>query len=104
MHAVTGPYAHEIFEKCLGFSPGTVMNGIPLPDFGGGHPDPNLVYAKGLYDLLMSDHAPDLGAASDGDRDHNLIIDRKHYITPSASLAIMAAHAPLIKGYRERVF
>ncbi len=103
MHAVTGPYAHEIFEKCLGFSEGTVVNGIPLPDFGGGHPDPNLVYAKALYDLLMSEKGPDLGAASDGDGDRNLIIGRGQFVSPSDSLAIMAEHAHLIKGYRKGV-
>ncbi|MET3560706.1 phosphoglucomutase [Bartonella japonica] len=103
LHAVTGPYAHEIFEKCLGFSEGTVVNGTPLPDFGGGHPDPNLVYAKGLYDLLMSDQGPDLGAASDGDGDRNFIIGRKQFITPSDSLAIMVEHAHLIKGYRQGI-
>ncbi|WP_375626415.1 alpha-D-glucose phosphate-specific phosphoglucomutase [Bartonella sp. MU37NMGALS] len=103
MHAVTGPYAHEIFEKCLGFSEGTVVNGIPLPDFGGGHPDPNLVYAKALYDLLMSEQGPDLGAASDGDGDRNLIIGRGQFVSPSDSLAIMAEHAHLIKGYRKGV-
>ncbi|WP_375650883.1 alpha-D-glucose phosphate-specific phosphoglucomutase [Bartonella sp. OT172YNZD] len=103
MHAVTGPYAHEIFEKCLGFSEGTVVNGIPLPDFGGGHPDPNLVYGKALYDLLMSEQGPDLGAASDGDGDRNLIIGRQQFVSPSDSLAIMAEHAYLIKGYRKGV-
>ncbi len=103
MHAVTGPYAHEIFEKCLGFSEGTVVNGIPLPDFGGSHPDPNLVYAKALYDLLMSEQGPDLGAASDGDGDRNLIIGRGQFVSPSDSLAIMAEHAHLIKGYQKGV-
>ncbi|WP_208434397.1 alpha-D-glucose phosphate-specific phosphoglucomutase [Bartonella taylorii] len=103
MHAVTGPYAREIFEKCLGFSEGTVVNGVPLPDFGGGHPDPNLVYAKALYDLLMSDQAPDLGAASDGDGDRNLIIGRRQFVTSSDSLAIMVEHAHLIKGYRQGI-
>ncbi|KEC54061.1 alpha-D-glucose phosphate-specific phosphoglucomutase [Bartonella koehlerae] len=103
MHAVTGPYAHEIFEKCLGFSEGTVVNGIPLPDFGGDHPDPNLLYAKALYDLLMSDQGPDLGAASDGDGDRNLILGHGQFVTPSDSLAIMADHAHLIKGYRQRI-
>ncbi|WP_375682394.1 alpha-D-glucose phosphate-specific phosphoglucomutase, partial [Bartonella sp. AP40SXNS] len=103
MHAVTGPYAREIFEKCLGFSEGTVVNGVPLPDFGGGHPDPNLVYAKPLYDLLMSDKAPDLGAASDGDGDRNLVIGRRQFVTPSDSLALMAEHAHLIKGYRQGI-
>ncbi|WP_039760522.1 alpha-D-glucose phosphate-specific phosphoglucomutase [Bartonella queenslandensis] len=103
MHAVTGPYAHEIFEKCLGFSKGTVVNGTPLPDFGGTHPDPNLVYAKALYDLLMSEQGPDLGAASDGDGDRNLIIGRQQFVSPSDSLAIMAEYAHLIKGYRQGV-
>lgn len=103
MHAVTGPYAHEIFEKCLGFSEGTVVNGTPLPDFGGGHPDPNLVYAKALYDLLMSEQGPDLGAASDGDGDRNLIIGRQQFVSPSDSLAIMAEYAHLIKGYQKGV-
>ncbi|AGF74917.1 phosphoglucomutase [Bartonella australis AUST/NH1] len=103
MHAVTGPYAQEIFEKHLGFPQGTVINSVPLPDFGGGHPDPNLVYAKDLYRLLMSDRGPDLGAASDGDGDRNLIIGRKQFVTPSDSLAIMTAHAPLIKGYRQGI-
>ncbi|CAF26546.1 alpha-D-glucose phosphate-specific phosphoglucomutase [Bartonella quintana] len=103
MHAVTGPYAHEIFEKCLGFSEGTVVNGVPLPDFGGKPPDPNLVHAKDLYDLLMSDQGPDLGAASDGDGDRNLIIGRKQFVTSSDSLAIMADHAHLIKGYRQGI-
>eukprot|EP01036_Dinobryon_divergens_P045203 gene45203-60372_t len=77
MHAVTGPYAHRILEEILGAPNGTVVNGTPLPDFGGGHPDPNLVYAKDLYDLLMGPDAPDFGAASDGDGDRNLIIGRK---------------------------
>ncbi|MCZ2158954.1 alpha-D-glucose phosphate-specific phosphoglucomutase [Bartonella sp. 220] len=103
MHAVTGPYAHEIFEKCLGFPEGTVVNGVPLPNFGGGHPDPNLVYAKGLYDFLMSKQSPDLGAASDGDGDRNLIIGRKQFVTPSDSLAIMVDHAHLIKAYRQGI-
>ncbi|MDD9330832.1 MAG: alpha-D-glucose phosphate-specific phosphoglucomutase, partial [Bartonella sp.] len=85
------------------FSEGTVVNGIPLQDFGGKHPDPNLVYAKSLYDLLMSDQGPDLGAASDGDGDRNLIIGRKQFVTPSDSLAIMADHAHLIKGYRQGI-
>ncbi|OLL53702.1 alpha-D-glucose phosphate-specific phosphoglucomutase [Bartonella henselae] len=103
LHAVTGPYAHEIFEKCLGFSEGTVVNGIPLPDFGGKPPDPNLLHAKALYDLVMSDQGPDLGAASDGDGDRNLIMGRGQFVTPSDSLAIMVDHAYLIKGYRQGI-
>ncbi|UNE53805.1 alpha-D-glucose phosphate-specific phosphoglucomutase [Bartonella machadoae] len=103
MHAVTGPYAHEIFEKCLGFSTGTVVNGVPLANFGGKHPDPNLVYAKELYNFLMSEQAPDLGAASDGDGDRNLIIGCGQFVTPSDSLAIMVEHAHLIKAYRQGI-
>ncbi|CAF28130.1 alpha-D-glucose phosphate-specific phosphoglucomutase [Bartonella henselae] len=103
LHAVTGPYAHEIFEKCLGFSEGTVVNGVPLPDFGGKPPDPNLLHAKALYDLVMSDQGPDLGAASDGDGDRNLIMGRGQFVTPSDSLAIMVDHAHLIKGYRQGI-
>jgi phosphoglucomutase len=99
MHAVTGPYAHKILEGILGAPKGTVVNGTPSPDFGGGHPDPNLVYAKDLYDLMMSDNAPDFGAASDGDGDRNLIIGRNRFVTPSDSLAILAANAPHAPGY-----
>lgn len=100
MSAVTGPYAREIFERRLGFAPGTVRNGTPLEDFGHHHPDPNLVHAKDLYDLMMSADAPDFGAASDGDGDRNLIIGKGRFITPSDSLAMLAANAHLAKGYR----
>jgi len=99
LHAVTGPYAHRIFEDLLGAQQGTVLNGTPLPDFGGGHPDPNLVYCKDLYDLMMTDAAPDFAAASDGDGDRNLIIGKKRFVTPSDSLALLAANAPLAPGY-----
>jgi len=99
MHAVTGPYAHRILEGMLGAPKGTVINGTPSPDFGGGHPDPNLVYAKDLYDLMMGEDAPDFGAASDGDGDRNLIIGRGRFVTPSDSLAILAANAPHAPGY-----
>ena len=99
MHAVTGPYAHKILEDMLGAPAGTVVNGTPSPDFGGGHPDPNLVYAKDLYDLMLSEKAPDFGAASDGDGDRNLIIGRNRFVTPSDSLAILAANAPHAPGY-----
>lgn len=99
MSAVTGPYATEIFEKRLGFAPGTVRNGIPLEDFGGHHPDPNLVHARALYEVMMGPDAPDFGAASDGDGDRNLIIGRGRFITPSDSLAMLAANAHLAKGY-----
>ena len=99
MSAVTGPYAHEILEKRLGFASGTVRNGTPLEDFGGHHPDPNIVNAKNLYDLMMGPKAPDFGAASDGDGDRNLIIGRGRYVTPSDSLAMLAANAHLAPGY-----
>ena len=99
MHAVTGPYAHAILERELGAAEGSVVNGTPLPDFGGHHPDPNLTYAKDLYDLLMSPQAPDFGAASDGDGDRNLILGRGIYVTPSNSLAILSANATLAPGY-----
>ncbi len=100
MHAVTGPYATAILEGELGAPSGTVVNGTPLPDFGGHHPDPNLVHAKELYDLMMSPQAPDFGAASDGDGDRNLIIGRGIFVTPSDSLAVLAANAHLAPGYR----
>ena len=99
MSAVTGPYATEIFERRLGAPAGTVMNGTPLPDFGHHHPDPNLVHAKALYDRMMGADAPDFGAASDGDGDRNLIIGRNSYVTPSDSLAVLAANAHLAPGY-----
>ncbi|WP_294246064.1 alpha-D-glucose phosphate-specific phosphoglucomutase [uncultured Sphingomonas sp.] len=99
MSAVTGPYATEILENRLGFAPGTVKNGTPLPDFGGHHPDPNLVHAKELYDRMMAADAPDFGAASDGDGDRNLIIGRGRFITPSDSLAMLAANAHLAPAY-----
>ena len=99
MGAITGPYATRILEGLLGCAPGTVMNGTPLPDFGGHHPDPNLVHAKELVDLVMPPGGPDFGAASDGDGDRNLIIGRGMYVTPSDSLAILAANATLTPGY-----
>ena len=100
MHAVTGPYAKAILEGELGAPAGSVVNAVPQPDFGGGHPDPNLVHSKDLYDLMMSEGAPDLGAASDGDGDRNLIIGRGLFVTPSDSLAVLAANAHLAPGYR----
>ena len=99
MSAVTGPYALEILECRLGFPAGTVRNGTPLPDFGGHHPDPNLVHARELYESMMGPDAPDLGAASDGDGDRNLIIGRGRFVTPSDSLAMLAANAHLAPGY-----
>ncbi|KQN92675.1 phosphoglucomutase [Sphingomonas sp. Leaf231] len=100
MSAVTGPYATEILERRLGFAPGTVRNGTPLEDFGGHHPDPNLVHAHELYETMMAEDAPDFGAASDGDGDRNLIIGRHRFVTPSDSLAMLAANAHLAPGYR----
>jgi phosphoglucomutase len=103
MGAVTGPYATEILENRLGFARGTVVNGTPLEDFGGHHPDPNLIHAKELYDLMMGPDAPDLGAASDGDGDRNLIIGKGRFITPSDSLAMLAANIELAPAYRNRL-
>ncbi len=99
MHAVTGPYAREILERRLGAPPGTVMNGEPLPDFGGGHPDPNLTYAPELVELMFGADAPDFGAASDGDGDRNMILGNGFFVTPSDSLAVLAANASLVPGY-----
>lgn len=99
MSAVTGPYAHAILEGALGALPGTVLNGTPLPDFGGHHPDPNLVHAKHLLDLAMAATGPDFCAASDGDGDRNLIIGKGRFVTPSDSLALLAADAHLAPGY-----
>jgi phosphoglucomutase len=99
MSAVTGPYAHAILEGMLGFPTGTVINGTPLEDFGHHHPDPNLVHARHLLDLAMSPASPDLCAASDGDGDRNLIIGRGQFVTPSDSLAMLAANAHLAPGY-----
>jgi len=99
MHAVTGPYAREILESRLGFAPGTVRNGVPLEDFGGHHPDPNMVHAHELFETMFAAQAPDFGAASDGDGDRNLILGRGIFVTPSDSLAMLAANAHLAPGY-----
>ncbi|NCO87920.1 MAG: alpha-D-glucose phosphate-specific phosphoglucomutase [Rhodobacterales bacterium] len=99
MHAVTGPYAHAILEGMLGAAPGTVVNGTPSPDFGGGHPDPNPIWAKDLVDRMMAPDAPDFGAASDGDGDRNMIMGRGVYVGPSDSLALLTAHAHRAPGY-----
>ena len=101
MHAVTGPYAHEILERRLGAPAGTVVNGDPLPDFGGKHPDPNLVYGHELVAAMSGRDAPDFGAASDGDGDRNMILGRRFFVTPSDSLAILAANASSVPGYRK---
>lgn len=99
MSAVTGPYATEILENRLGFPKGTVRNGVPLEDFGGHHPDPNMVHAHELFETMFGTDAPDFGAASDGDGDRNLIVGRHRFITPSDSLAMLAANAHLAPGY-----
>ena len=119
MHAVTGPYAQEIFVKRLGAPAASVINGVPLPDFGGGHPDPNPTYAEDLIARMFADDAPDFGegreaapdfgegreaapdfgAASDGDGDRNMIVGRHFIVTPSDSLAVLAANAHLVPGY-----
>lgn len=101
MHAVTGPYAHAIFEQRLGAPTGTVLNGKPLEDFGGGHPDPNLVYAHDLVEIMFGENAPDFGAASDGDGDRNMVLGRNFFVTPSDSLAILTANAHLVPGYKD---
>ena len=99
MHAVTGPTAHEIFINRLGAPAASVMNGVPLPDFGGGHPDPNPTYAEELIKVMFASDAPDFGAASDGDGDRNMIVGRRFIVTPSDSLAVLAANAHLVPGY-----
>ncbi|NJL85604.1 MAG: alpha-D-glucose phosphate-specific phosphoglucomutase [Leptolyngbyaceae cyanobacterium SM1_1_3] len=100
LHAVTGPYAKAILERRLNAPAGTVVNGEPLEDFGGGHPDPNLVYAHDLVAIMFGDNAPDFGAASDGDGDRNMILGNHFFVTPSDSLAVLAANANLVPGYR----
>ncbi|MEQ8357110.1 MAG: alpha-D-glucose phosphate-specific phosphoglucomutase [Kiloniellaceae bacterium] len=99
MHAVTGPYATAILEEELGAPPGSVVNAIPLADFGGGHPDPNPVHCRPLVDLMMGPEAPDFAAASDGDGDRNMVLGRGVYVTPSDSLAVLTANAKLAPGY-----
>ncbi|HAF45396.1 MAG: alpha-D-glucose phosphate-specific phosphoglucomutase [Sideroxydans sp. GWF2_59_14] len=99
MHAVNGPYAKEILETRLGATAGSVMNAVPLEDFGGGHPDPNLTYAHDLVEIMFGADAPDFGAASDGDGDRNMILGKRFFVTPSDSLALIAANATLVRGY-----
>ncbi|KAF1879307.1 hypothetical protein Lal_00047981 [Lupinus albus] len=93
MHAVTGAYAKPIFVDELGASLDSITNGIPLEDFGHGHPDPNLTYAKDLVNILYAENGPDFGAASDGDGDRNMILGRSFFVTPSDSVALIAANA-----------
>jgi phosphoglucomutase len=103
MSAVTGPYAVEILEKRLGAPAGSVRNEVPLPDFGRHHPDPNLVHAKELYDDVMSADGPDFGAASDGDGDRNMVVGKGMFVTPSDSLAMIAANATCAPGYKNGI-
>lgn len=99
MHAITGPYAKRIFVDLLGASPESVINAEPLEDFGGHHPDPNLAHAHELAEVMFGEQAPTFGAASDGDGDRNMITGRHIFVTPSDSLAIMAANAHVIPAY-----
>ena len=101
MNAITGPYAHAILEQSLGAPAGSVLRGRPLPDFGGEHPDPNLAHAVDLHRRLSGADAADFGAASDGDGDRNMILGANFYVTPSDSLALLAANAQLVPGYRD---
>ena len=103
MHAVTGPYAKAIFIDRLGAPTDSLMNCVPLTDFGGGHPDPNLTYAHELVDILYGENAPDFGAASDGDGDRNMILGKGFFVTPSDSLALIAANAKMVKGYAKGI-
>ena len=103
MHAVTGPYAKAIFIDRLGAPADSVMNATPLPDFGNGHPDPNLTYAHELVEILYGKNAPDFGAASDGDGDRNMILGKGFFVTPSDSLALIAANAKMVKGYSKGI-
>ena len=103
MSAVTGPYATEIIENRLGAPKGTVMNGVPLPDFGGHHPDPNLAHAQELVALCQGPNGLDFGAASDGDGDRNMVLGKDFFVTPSDSLAVLAANATLAPGYRKGI-
>jgi phosphoglucomutase len=101
MHAVTGPYARRILEGLLGAPAGTVRNGTPLEDFGGGHPDPNLTYAHELAELLLGSDAYRFGAACDGDGDRNMILGSRCFVNPSDSLAVLTANATLAPGYAD---
>lgn len=104
MNAVTGPYAVRIFEEILGAAKGSVLNATPLPDFGGLHPDPNLVYAKELIDIMYSSDAPDFGAANDGDGDRNMILGKKFFVSPSDSLSIITDNYKLIPAYKNGIY
>lgn len=104
MNAVTGPYARKIFEELLNAPEGSVVNDTPLPDFGGLHPDPNMVYAKELVNFMFSDKAADFGAANDGDGDRNMILGPGFFVTPSDSLAIITDNFNLIPAYKNGIY
>jgi len=103
MHAITGPYAKAILGEHLGAPTDSLINAVPLPDFGGGHPDPNPVYAKQLFTKMFGDNAPDFGAASDGDGDRNIVLGPNTYVSPSDSLAVITANAHLAPGYKDGI-
>ncbi|CAA6805925.1 MAG: Phosphoglucomutase (EC, partial [uncultured Thiotrichaceae bacterium] len=103
MHAVNGPYAQRILVETLGAKASSLLNGVPLADFGGGHPDPNQAHAKQLVSLLNSPKRVEFGAASDGDGDRNMILGHYFFVTPSDSLAVLAANAHLIPGYKDGI-
>jgi len=104
MNAVTGPYGVKIFEDVLGAQQGSVHQAKPLSDFGGLHPDPNLVYAKHLVDLMYSDNAPDFAGANDGDGDRNMILGKKFFVSPSDSLAILTDNYHHIPAYKHGIY
>ena len=103
MHAITGPYATEIFVNRLGAPADSLINAVPLPDFGGRHPDPGPSYAKELFAKMFSKSAPNFGACSDGDGDRNIVLGENTYVSPSDSLAIITANAHLAKGYKDGI-
>ena len=104
MNAVTGPYARRIFVDILGAKPDSVVNDVPMEDFGGLHPDPNLIYAKSLVEKMYGDNAPDMGAANDGDGDRNMILGKKFFVTPSDSLAILTDNYKYIPAYKNGIY
>ena len=104
MNAVTGPYAIKIFEEILGAKKGSVVHAVPMEDFGGLHPDPNLIYAKELVDFMYSDKAADFGGANDGDGDRNMILGKKFFVSPSDSLAILTDNYKYIPAYKNGIY
>lgn len=104
MNAVTGPYAIKIFEEILGAKKGSVVHAVPMEDFGGLHPDPNLIYAKELVDFMYSDKAADFGGANDGDGDRNMILGKSFFVSPSDSLAILTDNYKYIPAYKNGIY